>query len=119
MLVVGSVALWLHGIPVTISDLDVVVDPEASNLARTRDALVVLGARSGRLASPRSLQTSEIVTAKTAFGSVDLMLETGRRELPVLKSRAVDVHLYDVVVPVASRSDTLSLRSRFKAERSA
>jgi hypothetical protein len=42
---VGSAALWLRGEPVTVGDVDVVIEPEEANLRRLREALCGLTVR--------------------------------------------------------------------------
>jgi hypothetical protein len=114
LIVVGTTALTMHGQPVEVHDLDVVVEPSPPNLAGLPRALAALGAMRSDIPPPWALVESDVMTVTTAYGRVDLMLAQGRRRFHDLARRALTVDVCGVNVPVASRDDAWALRRQFK-----
>jgi hypothetical protein len=76
---VGSAALYLHGQPIPVTDIDAVPAPGASNLARLYAALAAV-VPGGRVPSVRSLGTADVVSVRTSYGRLDCLLGRGRRD---------------------------------------
>src|SRR5258707_201184 len=53
-LLVGSAALWLRGVPVTVGDVDVAIEPSEPNLRRLHEALMRLAVRPDSSAAART-----------------------------------------------------------------
>jgi hypothetical protein len=77
-LLVGSAALWLHGEPVAVRDVDLVIEPGEANLQRLRDVLTRIALRPRAISSARSLGWLPMVAVITSYGKVDCLLERGR-----------------------------------------
>jgi len=112
LLVVGSAALIEYGDLPSAADVDVVPECSSENLRRVCDEL-------GRMAVPGQgmgrLETREVATVVTSYGPVDVLVERGRLEFETLRRSAVNVDVYGVRVPIASRADAWRLRRRHKA----
>ena len=113
LLLVGSAALWLRGEPVTVGDVDVVIEPGQENLRRPHTALAVLAPRPRDIPPPHRLAGLPIVTVTTSYGRVDCLLERGRDWAQLCRG-AGPVMVADVNVLVASAVDAWALRRRFK-----
>jgi hypothetical protein len=113
-LLVGSAALWLRGEPVSVGDVDVVIEPGEANLRRLREALGGLAVRPGTVPALHRLREISVATVYTSYGRVDCMLERGRRDWGWLRPRAGYVPVADVRVLVASAADAWALRARFR-----
>ena len=114
LLLVGSAALWLRGEPVTVADVDVVIEPGAQNVRCLHSALAGVALRRRDVPPPHRLAGLPIVTVATSYGRVDCLLERGRRDWEQLRQGAGPVAVADVNVLVASADDAWALRSRFK-----
>jgi hypothetical protein len=110
---VGSAALWLRGEPVSVGDVDVVIEPGEANLRRLREALAGLAVRPGAVPALHRLREISIATVFSSYGRVDCMLERGRRDWDWLRAGAGYVPVADVRVLVASAADAWALRARF------
>jgi hypothetical protein len=110
---VGSAALWLQGEPVSVGDVDVVIEPGEANLRRLREALAGLAVRPGAVPALHRLREISIATVFSSYGRVDCMLERGRRDWDWLHAGAGYVPVADVRVLVASAADAWALRARF------
>jgi hypothetical protein len=110
---VGSAALWLQGEPVSVGDVDVVIEPGEANLRRLREALAGLAVRPGAVPALHRLREISIATVFSSYGRVDCMLERGRRDWDWLRAGAGYVPVADVRVLVASAADAWALRARF------
>jgi hypothetical protein len=110
---VGSAALWLRGEPVSVGDVDVVIEPGEANLRRLREALAGLAVRPGAVPALHRLREISIATVFSSYGRVDCMLERGRRDWDWLHAGAGYVPVADVRVLVASAADAWALRARF------
>jgi len=114
LLLVGSAALWLRGEPVTVADVDVVIEPGAQILRCLHSALAGVALRRRDVPPPHRLAGLPIVTVATSYGRVDCLLERGRRDWEQLRQGAGPVAVADVNVLVASADDAWALRRRFK-----
>ena len=110
---VGSAALWLRGEPVSVGDVDVVIEPGEANLRRLREVLAGLAVRPGTVPALHRLREISVATVYTSYGRVDCMLERGRRDWGWLRAGAGYVPVADVRVLVASTADAWALRARF------
>jgi hypothetical protein len=113
-LLVGSAALWLRGEPVTVGDVDVVIEPGLENLRRLHAAMVRLALRPRHVPAPRRLAGLPIVAMATSYGRVDCLLDRGRRDWERLYRGAGLVPVAEVNVLVAGADDAWALRRRFK-----
>jgi hypothetical protein len=116
LIVVGSTALWLHGEPIGVHDLDVVINPRLGNLSQLGDALASLGVRPAESPPLHLLTVVDLIGVPTRYGRVDLLLARGRLDFAVLDRHASWFDVHGARVRVASRADTWSLRARYKAE---
>ena len=113
--VVGSTALRLHGFDLPVSDLDIVPD-------LVPDRLRTLSAAIGPYRLPRPVPPSphEMAAAQgiwstpTIYGTLDVLLDSARRDGAGLRVRASTIRVFDVDVLVASCDDAWALRQRFK-----
>lgn len=113
-LLVGSAALWLHGVPIPVGDADVVIEPAEENLRRLGDALAEFALRHQELPRVRALPWLNVLRVVTSYGIVDCLLERGRLDWQKLCQSAVRIPVADVDVPVAAQADVWALRRRFK-----
>jgi hypothetical protein len=111
---VGSGALRLRGEPVSVGDIDVVIEPEKANLRRLLGALGELALRPRVLPSPVALEALDIVTVVTSYGRLDCMLGRGRLEWEPLAAGADVLEVAGVGVVVAGADDAWRLRRAFK-----
>ena len=111
-LLVGSAALWLRGELAGAADADVVIEPGERNLHRLRAALA--GIAIGPVPSVGSLSGGSLVPVATAYGTVDCLLERGRRDWGRLRRGAGFLPVADVSVLVAASADAWDLRRRYK-----
>jgi len=111
---VGSAALWLRGEPVSVGDVDVVIEPGEANLRRLHEALCGLAVRSEAVPAVHRLREISVATVFSSYGRVDCMLERGRRDWEQLRAGAGYVPVADVEVLVASAADARALRARFR-----
>jgi hypothetical protein len=112
--VVGGVALWLHGREHVPSDLDVVPVPSRSNLRGLFDVLDALG-EVGPAWRPtdHALATRDLLTRVTPVGSVDVLLRTARNEHAILARSAVSIPVNGNDICVGAVDDVLRLRARY------
>jgi hypothetical protein len=111
---VGSAALWLRGEPVSVGDVDVVIEPGEANLGRLHEALAGLAARPAAVPAVHRLRDVPVATVFSSYGRVDCLLERGRRDWASLRRKAGYVAVADVPVLVASAADAWALRRRFR-----
>lgn len=111
---VGSAALWLRGEPVTVGDVDMVIEPEEANLRRLHEALSGLAVRPEAVPAVHRLRDVWVATVSSSYGRVDCLLERGRRDWEQLRAGAGYVAVADARVLVASAADAWALRARFK-----
>jgi hypothetical protein len=113
---VGSAALWLRGEPISVGDVDVVIEPGEANLLRLHEALAGLAVRPTAVPAMHRLREVPIATIFSSYGRVDCMLEQGRRDWQRLCEGAEYVAIADARVLVASAADAWALRAQFKKE---
>jgi hypothetical protein len=111
---VGSAALWLRGEPVSVGDVDVVIEPGEANLLRLREVLSGLAVRPEAVSAVRRLWEISVATVFSSYGRVDCMLERSRRDWKGLRRGAGHVPVADARVLVASAADAWALRARFR-----
>ena len=111
---VGSAALWLRGEPVSVGDVDVVIEPGEPNLRRLHEALAGLAVQPAAVPAVHRLRDVPVATVVSSYGRVDCMLERGRRDWASLRQNAGYVVVADVRVLVASTADAWALRKRFR-----
>jgi hypothetical protein len=111
---VGSAAFWLRGEPVSVGDVDVVIEPGEANLRRLHEALGGLAARPAAVPAVHRLREVPVATIFSSYGRVDCMLERGRCDWESLRQNASYVAVADVRVLVASAADAWALRKRFR-----
>jgi hypothetical protein len=110
LVVIGGCALVLREITDHCSDLDVVPEPGAANLACLCRSLTELGA-SG--VSDRAIAEQSVSSVTSPYGRIDLMVATARREYDSLVAGSTEVHVAGVPVRVAAAADVLRLRAEF------
>jgi hypothetical protein len=113
---VGSAALWLRAEPISVGDVDVVIEPGEANLCRLHEALTGLAVRPTSVPALHRLREIPIATVFSSYGRVDCMLEQGRSNWQRLREGAGYVTVADAPVLVASAADSWALRARFKKE---
>jgi hypothetical protein len=111
---VGSAALWLRGEPVSVGDVDVVIEPGEANLRQLREALQGIAVRPETVPAVYRLREISIATVYSSYGRVDCMLDGGRRDWATLRQNAGYLAVADVRVLVASAADAWALRARFR-----
>lgn len=111
---VGSAALWLRGEPVSVGDVDVVIEPGEPNLRRLHEALAGLAVRPAAVPAVHRLREVPVATVFSSYGRVDCMLERGRCDWESLRQNAGYVAVADVGVLVACAADAWALRRRFR-----
>jgi predicted nucleotidyltransferase len=125
-LVVGGVAVVLHGHLRTTADLDLVVELTSDNLGRALDALEAVGFRPRApvalraFADPatrrlwvetKNLQVFSLWHPELTGFEVDLFVEEPF-DFEEVWQRRVDVQLAETVAPVVSLEDLLSLKRK-------
>jgi hypothetical protein len=99
---VGSAALRLRGEPVTVGDVDVVIEPEEANLRRLREALYGLTVRPEAVPAVHRLRDVSVATVFSSYGRVDCLLERGRRNWEQLRAGAGYVAVADDLAALAA-----------------
>lgn len=111
---VGSAALWLRAEPVSVGDVDVVIEPGEANLRRLHETLSGLAVRPEAVPAMHRLREISVATVFSSYGRVDCMMERGRRDWEWVRHGAGYVPVADVRVLVASAADAWALRDRFR-----
>jgi predicted nucleotidyltransferase len=117
-LIVGGVAVIVHGYARFTKDLDITYATNAANLERLGDVLVRLGARLRGIdedvpfvADARTLKRTTILTLETPHGSLDLLVNPdGAARYEEMRSRADVIELDGVEVRVVALEDLLSMK---------
>lgn len=109
---VGSAALWLRGEISAVADADAVIEPGEASIHRLRGGLA--GIAIGAVPSAGSFSGGSVVPVMTAYGTVDCLLERGRRDWNRLRHGAGLLLVADVPVMVASSADAWNLRRLYK-----
>jgi hypothetical protein len=120
--VVGGLAVQVHGHVRMTNDLDLIPEPSAQNLARRAAALNELDARvldPGHQAmkiDARMLPRATLWQFATSAGDVDVLYDApGAASFAALRARALEVGLGELQIPFASRDDLI--RMKLKAGR--
>jgi hypothetical protein len=115
--VVGGLAVQVHGHVRMTNDVDLIPEPEPRNLARLADALVELGARvlnpgSEDLAiDARMLPQATLWQLSTRHGDIDILHDApGAAPFQDLLQRALVVAPGGHEIAVASRDDLISMK---------
>lgn len=116
---VGGIALQAHGGQRLTQDLDIVIESSRPNLERLGGALVDMdarllgpaGERSQAVPTPTLLAAGDQWHLITPHGPLDVLTLPARLgTFSDFRSRAHDTPLGDVVVPIASREDLLTMK---------
>lgn len=115
--VVGGLAVQVHGHVRTTNDLDLIPEPSRGNLARLADALNDLGAR---VLNPGSesleidatmLPRATLWQFATAAGDIDVLHDApGAASFAELRRRALEVRLGERRIPFAGREDLIRMK---------
>jgi hypothetical protein len=116
--VIGGIAVMLHGYPRNTRDLDIAFAPDAANLKALANVLVGLDARLRDVdadvpfvADERTLQGIELLTLETSAGWLDVQRRTpGVESYERLRRRAERVNLDGISVLVASPDDLIAMK---------
>lgn len=115
--VVGGVAVIVHGYARFTKDLDITYATNAANLERLGSVLVALGARLRGIdedvpfVPARTLRRTAILTLDTPAGGLDLLVAPdGAGRYDELRARAEVIDLDGVAIRVASLDDLLSMK---------
>lgn len=116
-LLIGGVAVQVHGHRRTTRDLDVIPEPTAENAARLRHALDELEARPRGMPGAGVPTEEQLVAAPvvppltTSQGEIHLLnVVPGAAPYAELRSRAIEVRLDDVLVAIVSREDLIAMK---------
>jgi predicted nucleotidyltransferase len=117
-LVVGGVAVILHGYARLTMDLDITYSTSAANLERLGQVLVELGARLRGIEEDvpfvpdaRALRRTMILTLRTPEGDLDLLANPeGGARYEDMRERAEVVALDGVEIRIVSLDDLLSMK---------
>lgn len=116
---IGGVAVQAHGGQRMTRDLDVAIAPSRENIEALHRALLALdarilgpdGRRSRETPSAAVIASGEQWHLTTAYGPLDLVtIPAHLGSFESLRSRAHEVRLGDLSVPIASREDLLVLK---------
>jgi hypothetical protein len=115
--VVGGVAVQVHGHVRMTNDLDLIPSPTPENLKRLAAALRELQARvlnpgSEHLAiDARMLPRATLWQLSTPHGDIDILHDApGASPFPQLRQRALTIVLGDLAIPVAGRDDLIQMK---------
>jgi predicted nucleotidyltransferase len=115
--VIGGVAVELHGYARFTKDLDIVYATNAANLERLGKLLVELGARLRGfedlpfIPDVHTLKRAQMLTLVTALGSLDLLVDPeGSARYEEMRERALKVDLDGIEIRVVALEDLLSMK---------
>jgi hypothetical protein len=115
--VVGGLAVQVHGHVRMTNDLDLIPAPRRENLRRLAAVLNELDARvlnagsEGTRIDASMLPRAALWQFATAAGDVDVLHEApGAAPFDELRSRALEVALGDLRIPFAGREDLISMK---------
>ena len=115
--VVGGLAVQVHGHVRMTNDLDLIPAPTRQNLRRLADALNELGARvlnkgsEGTTIDAGMLPRATLWQFATAAGDIDVLHDApGASSFEKLRERALEVSLGDLRIPFAGRDDLISMK---------
>lgn len=115
--VVGGLAVQVHGHVRTTNDLDLVPEPTPGNLVRLAEALDELRARvlndgsEGLAIDARMLPRATLWQFATSAGDIDVLHDApGAARFADLRARALEVELGEMRIPFASREDLIRMK---------
>jgi predicted nucleotidyltransferase len=116
--VVGGVAVIVHGSPRFTKDLDICYAPDQANLDRLGSVLVELGARLRGVEEDvpfvpdrRALVHTQMLTLTTPDGDIDLLADPdGSPGYAALRRNASRIDLEGVTVLIASIDDMIAMK---------
>jgi hypothetical protein len=118
-LTVGGIALHAHGGQRLTTDLDIAVAFSSENLQRLATCLAEIdarvlgpgGERSDTAPSAGLLGSSDQWHLITRYGALDIVTVPAHLgSFEEMRARAHEVHLDDVIVPIANRQDLLEMK---------
>ena len=116
-MVVGGLAVQVHGHVRMTNDLDLIPAPTRENMRRLADALNELGAKvlnkgsEGTTIDARMLPRATLWQFATAAGDIDVLHEApGASSFEKLRARALEVSLGGLRIPFAGRDDLISMK---------
>lgn len=116
-IVIGGVAVEIHGYARFTKDLDIVYATNAANLERLGTVLVELGARlRGFEDLPftpdmQTLRRAQMLTLVTPLGSLDLLVDPeGSARYEEMRERALTVDINGTEIRVVALEDLLSMK---------
>lgn len=116
-IVIGGVAVEIHGYARFTKDLDIVYATNAANLERLGKLLVELGARlRGFEELPfvpdmQTLRRTQMLNLETPLGSLDLLVDpTGSARYEEMRERALTVDVKGTEIRVVALQDLLSMK---------
>ncbi|HMJ97404.1 MAG TPA: DUF6036 family nucleotidyltransferase [Thermoleophilaceae bacterium] len=117
--VVGGIAVIVHGYIRNTKDLDIVVRPTSLNLSRLSEALAALeaeprGSAGMNLADPHELRRAPVVSIMTKAGRLDVVniehLAGSPASYESLREAAIMVELRGLELAVAGLSDLIRMK---------
>lgn len=115
--VIGGIALQVHGHLRMTNDIDLIPSPTPRNLQRLAAALTELGARvlnpgSEKLEiDARMLPRATLWQLSTPHGDIDVLHDApGAAPFPQLRKRALSITLGDRSILIASRDDLITMK---------
>jgi len=116
-IVIGGIAVQVHGHVRMTNDVDLIPSPEPANLARLADALNDLGARvlnpgNDHLSiDAHMLPGATLWQMSTRHGDLDILNDApGAAPFPQMRQRALVVTLGDLDIPIAGREDMIRMK---------
>lgn len=115
--VIGGIAVQVHGHVRMTSDIDLIPSPEPANLRRLAEALDDLDARilnpgsEGLSLDARMLPRATLWQLTTRHGDIDILHDApGAAAFLQLRQRALMVELDDLNVPIVGREDLIRMK---------
>ena len=116
-IVIGGVAVEIHGYARFTKDLDIVYATNAANLERLGKVLVELGARLRGfedlpfVPDAQTLRRAQMLTLVTPLGSLDLLVDPeGSARYEEMRTRALTVDVDGTEIRVVALQDLLSMK---------
>lgn len=115
--VVGGIAVQVHGHVRMTNDLDLIPSPTPANLKRLAEALNDLQARVLNPGSEhlqidaRMLPRATLWQLSTPDGDIDILHDApGAAPFPQLRQRALTIAFGDIEIPIAGRDDLIKMK---------
>ncbi len=116
--VVGGIAVQVHGHVRMTNDLDLIPSPTPANLKRLAETLQELQARVLNPGSEhlridaRMLPRVTLWQLSTPHGDIDILHDApGAAPFPQLRNRALTIALGDLTIPIAGRDDLIKMKN--------